>query len=153
MFKKTVTRMKTSFKILAGVLLLLIGLSAIYGGLNLMVYPNGTSLQLPLELLEHSPFKNYLVPGIILFIANGLLSLFVWVALISRLKKYPLYIFIQGNIVTGWIIIQLIMLQVVNVLNIIIGVTGLLLIFCGWILRYPTRDNATNGRIKFHEWA
>ena len=64
--------MKTFFKILAGVLLIINGMGALYGGLNLIVYPNGNSLQLPLEYLNHSPFNNYFIPGVILFVMNGL---------------------------------------------------------------------------------
>ena len=126
--------MKNSFKIFAVVLLLFNGAAAIYGGLNLVVYPNGTSLQLSPDLLQPSPFTNYFIPGLILFIANGLLSLFAGVTVIARLQKSYLYVFIQGCILTGWIIIQAFMLQTVLYYQVIFGITGLLLMLCGWKL-------------------
>lgn len=50
------------------VYLLLIGLSAVVGGLNLLLNNGGG---LPLELLANSPFTNYFWPGLILAIVVG----------------------------------------------------------------------------------
>jgi hypothetical protein len=66
--------MKTIVQVICFVLLLVNGLGALYGGFLLMVDPSGSKMQMPLSYLEHSPFSNYLIPGIILFIVNGLFS-------------------------------------------------------------------------------
>jgi len=126
--------MKTFFKIIAGALLIFNGMSALYGGLNLIVYSEGNSLQLPLDWLQHSPFDNYLLPGLILFTLNGLSSLFVCVAILLNSKKYPLLILIQGFILAGWIFTQMIMIQFVSYLQLLFGIIALLLILCGLIL-------------------
>jgi hypothetical protein len=62
-------------------LLLLLGISAIYGGYNLMTDPSGRQLQIPTEWLELTPFKTYLVPGSILFSVLGVFPLVVTVLL------------------------------------------------------------------------
>jgi len=56
-------------------LVLFQGLSGLAGGFGLMVDPSGTSMRIPLEWLEGSPFQSYLVPGLILFSVLGLFPL------------------------------------------------------------------------------
>lgn len=48
------------------------GLSGLGGGFGLMVDPTGTSMQMPLEWLEGSPFSTYFLPGLILFTVLGI---------------------------------------------------------------------------------
>jgi hypothetical protein len=130
-------RMKIFFKILAGALLIFNGMSALYGGLNLVVYPNGNSLGLPLDWLEHSPFENYFIPGLILFTLIGLSSLFICVAILLDSKKYALLILIQGTILAAWIVVQIIMIRFESYLQLVYGLVALLLIVCGRILIKP----------------
>jgi len=58
-----------------GVLQVFTALGAPAGGFGLVLEPSGANLGIPLEALEHSPFSTYLVPGIVLFMVNGLGSL------------------------------------------------------------------------------
>jgi hypothetical protein len=51
-----------------GILQLFIGLSAVGGGLGLVLEPNGSNLGMPLEMLKYSPFSDFLIPGIVLLI-------------------------------------------------------------------------------------
>src|SRR6266498_5301596 len=103
--------MKTFLKIFASLLLFVNGIGAIYGGWNLITHPDGSSIELSLQFLKHTPFNDYFTPGIILFIANGLFSLFVLATIIFHFKNYAGYIIAQGVILTGWIIIQIIMIR------------------------------------------
>jgi hypothetical protein len=57
---------------------------AIYGGLTLVIDPTGGLLQMPLTSLEGAPFKNYLIPGLILLIFLGLLPSFLLYPLIFK---------------------------------------------------------------------
>jgi hypothetical protein len=66
-------------------LLLFLGVSAIGGGLLLIISPSGKLLGgLPLSILEHSPFSDFLIPGIILFFILGLSPCFISIALIKK---------------------------------------------------------------------
>ena len=66
-------------------LLLFLGVSAIGGGLLLIISPSGKLLGgLPLSILEHSPFSNFLIPGIILFFILGLSPCLISIALIKK---------------------------------------------------------------------
>ncbi len=126
--------MKLFLKLLASALLLFNGIGAIYGGWHLMMHPDGSSIQLSMDWLEHTPFKDYLIPGIVLFIANGLFSMVVLCALIFKFRHYAWYIMVQGAILTGWIVIQVLMVQTIYFLHIILGIVGLLLIIIGALL-------------------
>ncbi|MBX2946201.1 MAG: hypothetical protein KF725_10230 [Cyclobacteriaceae bacterium] len=65
-------------------LLLFNGISACFGGYRLISKPDGSGLDMPVSFLEHTPFSNYLIPGIVLFVANGLLSLVVAFFVITK---------------------------------------------------------------------
>ena len=61
--------------ILLGCLQVFIGLGAVGGGLMLVLDPSGESMGIPLELLKDSPFPDYLIPGLVLLVVNGIFSL------------------------------------------------------------------------------
>ena len=116
------------------VLLFLNGSSAIAGGIGLIGDPSGKALGWTTEMLQHTPFDDYLIPGIVLFIGNGLLSILIAALTIKKKKHYPLYIIFQGSFLCGWIIAQIVMIRVYHPLHLICMVIGLLLIVCGYIL-------------------
>jgi hypothetical protein len=67
------------------ILLAFLGLSAIGGGGALILSPSGKLLGgLPLSILQNSPFGNFLIPGIILFIVLGLFPSFLVWALLKK---------------------------------------------------------------------
>ena len=126
--------MKTFLKIFTSLLLLFNGTGAVYGGVNLIMHPDGSSLRLSLDLLKYTPFKDYLIAGIILFIVNGLFSFFVLIKLLLNQKNYSWFVIAQGLILTGWIIIQVFLIQTVYFLHFILISIGIVLIVLGSIL-------------------
>jgi len=52
----------------------------------LIVSPSGDLLKMPLSLIEKSPFRSYLIPGIILFSVLGLAPSLLVFALIKKPK-------------------------------------------------------------------
>jgi hypothetical protein len=69
-------------------LLAFLGLSAIGGGGALIISPSGKLLGgLPLSILEHSPFNDFLIPGIILFVVLGLFPTFLIFALVKKITS------------------------------------------------------------------
>ena len=61
-----------------------LGIGAIFGGLVLVIDPSGGLIKMPLTLLENSPFNNFLIPGIILFVILGILPLIISYALMTK---------------------------------------------------------------------
>lgn len=83
---------------------MLVGLSAVAGGLCLLSAPRGGGiLQLPLSLLDGSPFSDYVIPGLVLCLVVGGSNV---AAAIPALLEAPAAIFaalIAGAIGAGWI--------------------------------------------------
>ena len=66
-------------------LLAFLGLSAIGGGGALIISPSGKLLGgLPLSILERSPFSDFLVPGIILFVVLGIIPSLLVLTLLKK---------------------------------------------------------------------
>lgn len=121
-------------RMLSILLLLFNGIGALYGSFKFITDPSGASLGMTLSLLEHSPFINYLIPGIILLIANGILSFVVIALILFKTNFYSLAIIAEGCILFGWIAIQVIMLRTVASLHIILWTFEVLLILSGVVL-------------------
>jgi hypothetical protein len=127
-------------RIFAFILLLFNGFGALYGGWQLISHPDGSSIGLPLELLKSSPFKDYLVPGIVLFVGNGLFSVFTAGAMPKKFRYTGWLICAQGVFLIGWLVIQIYLIQMLFIFHYIMGATGLLLACIGlWLMK---RDKA-----------
>ena len=61
-----------------------LGLGALFGGGALIVSPSGDLIGMPLLLLKSSPFRNFLIPGLILFILLGIMPCMLIFALIRK---------------------------------------------------------------------
>ena len=132
--------MKTWLKFIAAALLLFNGIGAIYGGGNLILHPDGSSIQLTMDWLEHTPFKDYLIPGIVLFIANGIFSFIALAAMLLKVNNYAWLVMAEGSILTGWIVIQMLMIQTVYFLHYVMGGVGLVLLVVGYALLKYNQD-------------
>jgi len=123
------------FRVIAIILLLFNAISAMLGGWSLMSDPSGESLEMPLRFLDYSPFKNFLVPGIILFITNGIFSLLFALMALLKFMNYSWLVIFQGFILVGWLTIQTIMIREFDgPLHLLYFSVGFLLIATGWIL-------------------
>lgn len=136
--------MKTQVRILAIGLLFFNGVSALYGGSILILDPSGEKLQLPVSLLSHSLFKNYLIPGVLLLLLNGFFSLTAIYLSIGKHRWYPQFIIYQGIVLAIWLTVQVNLLQIVNLLHYIMATVALLLIICGWLLGGLTQKKKSN---------
>jgi hypothetical protein len=57
---------------LLSLMLGLLGVGALFGGSMLALNPTGATMQWSLAMLEHSPFHDFLIPGLILGIVFGI---------------------------------------------------------------------------------
>lgn len=126
--------MRTIIRIVTILLLLFNGIGALYGGWSLMVYPDGSGMKMSTDLLQHSPFTDFFIPGLVLFIMNGLLSLLVTGLVLSSYSRYAFAVLLEGMILIGWLMIQMSMLRTIVPLHFIMGFVGLSLLVCGWLL-------------------
>ena len=121
--------------IAAIILLIVVALNAMAAGYSFIADPSGKGLGITTDYLRTSaPFKDYFIPGLALFILNGILSLVVAVLAIVKHKGYPLFISLQGGVFALWIIIQLLMVESFHPLHAIVAFIGLTLIILGWLI-------------------
>jgi hypothetical protein len=66
------------------ILLAFLGVGAIFGGVVLIISPSGKLFGMPLSILDNSPFNDFLIPGIILFLVLGLSPCLLAIALIKK---------------------------------------------------------------------
>ena len=57
------------------ILLALLAFNAFYGGISLMMAPDGSLLKMQPGWLDKSPFNSYFIPGFLLFLMNGIFCL------------------------------------------------------------------------------
>jgi hypothetical protein len=133
--------MRTALKIFTIALLLINGAGALYGGWSLMRWPDGSGLHISTSWLRYSPFDNFFIPGLILFCVNGVLSFAVLFSLLLKPQRSNALIIAQGLLLTGWIVIQVILLREIVGLHVIMGTIGLLLMACGYVLKHTEAEN------------
>ena len=77
--------MKPTFfrNILIG-LMTFLGAGAIFGGGALIISPSGELLGMPLSMIKDSPFPNFLIPAIFLFVFLGLAPCLLIFALVKK---------------------------------------------------------------------
>lgn len=131
--------MKIVRRLAIGVLAFL-GISSIVGAVPLILDPSGRLMHMPLVLLEHSPFRSFLIPGIILLLANGVLSLQVMYSAARRWSGYGWWVAFQGCVIGGWIVVEVIILRAAMWAHYFYLGIGLVLIVLGLML---TRDTQT----------
>ena len=100
----------------------------------MILHPGGSAF-MPLTLLDHSPFHSYLIPGIVLLAANGVLSLAVLWLVLMRNSYHGLWIVLQGAVLLVWLVIECWMLRTVVWLHWFYAALALVLIFAGSVLR------------------
>lgn len=122
-----------------GILQLFIGLGAVGGGLGLVLEPSGANLGMPLEMLNHSPFSDFLIPGIVLIIVNGLGS--ITGSLFSfKLFQYAAEIaLVLGAFLVAWILIQAYWIHAFHWLHALYLSLGIIEVALGWLLRNALR--------------
>lgn len=135
--------MQKIIKISVVTLLIFSSLSAIYGGLLLIIEPSGALLQMTPDVLKLGPLKNFLIPGIVLFTFVGISSLVIAVATIKNRVIAPLLIVFQGIVLVVWITVQVLVILQFNILQFIYSSLGILLVFLGSAMRKSLKKQKT----------
>jgi len=88
------------------------------------------------------PFTSFFVPGMILLLANGVLSLVVLIFTWRKVHGYGWWIALQGCVLGIWITVQVLMIRMVIWAHCVYWATALVLIVCGWLLTDDSPDEA-----------
>lgn len=87
-----------------------VSLGAIICGVLLILAPDGRHLQLSLSLLAKTPFRDFLFPGLILFLINGIGQGIAAVLTIRKHRQAGLIAGIFGVGLLIWIFVQVSMI-------------------------------------------
>jgi hypothetical protein len=112
-----------------------LGISSVIGAVPMILDPDGTPWQMPQSLLDRSPFDSYLIPGIILLIANGALSLSSLIAVVRRDPGYGWWVVLQGVVLAVWLVVEIAMIRHLWVGYFVFGGIAILLIVSGILLK------------------
>jgi hypothetical protein len=118
-------------------LLVLLGLGAVAGGGALLLGPDGAILRMPLSLLSGTPFRDFRLPGLLLFLFNGVYPLAVarWLwrppnwRWPQAVNPFPTLhwvwtaTLVAGVILTAWITVQIRLLGYLHPIQ---------LVYLGW---------------------
>jgi hypothetical protein len=147
-------------KVLKSLLCLLhlfLGINGLIGGTLLVLKPDGSLLGMQKDWLQHSPFGNYIIPGLLLAFFLGVVPLLTFIGLITNSKwEFPnilniyrdkqwTWAFSLYTGITGifWITIQLILTQYFWIQPVIIFISLFILIIClvPYMMEYFDIDN------------
>ncbi len=109
--------MKKLLFVTQGCIQILVGIGAAVSGMLFIIRPSGELLQAPVEMLAGSPFRDFFIPGIILFLVNGIGQLLAGVITLRRHRcaaftgavfgiGLMIWIFVQVNMIGGGHILQ-----------------------------------------------
>jgi hypothetical protein len=128
-------------------LLLLLAINAFYGGISLMLAPDGSLLGMQPGWLDKTPFSSYFIPGLLLLLMNGVLPLLALFGLITKNRTWFGWLNIYRNTYWGWtfsvysgiitniwIIVQQLMAEYF-ILQTIIAAVGLLILVAALLPR------------------
>ncbi len=98
--------MKKRAHIILGSIQIFVALGAIPAGLSMILHPDGTQLGMSIEFLQNSPFEDFYIPGLFLFVFNGVFHLTAAILSFFRRKYAGTMGLMLGTILVLWIILQ-----------------------------------------------
>ena len=125
------TQKHTSYSLYTLIILMLFqGISGLIGGVALVIDPSGELLQMPLSMLEGSPFDTFLIPGIILLTILGIFPMCVVYGLWVRLNWAWMGSLLVSAALIIWIGVEIWMVgyHTEPPLQLIYGLLGLILL-------------------------
>ncbi len=126
---------------------LFVAVTAIPCGIMLVGWPDGHLLQLPLTVLDHSPFSNFIIPGLVLLFAVGGTNALASIALLLRHRFAGMVAMAAGLCVIGWIAVQVLLTNVLFWLQPVYLAAGILILFCSLHLQQNAPGREAKNKI------
>lgn len=113
---------------------LFVAIGAFYGGASMLADPAGSPVGLPAPgAMPGLRFASYLVPGVVLLLANGLLPLAVALGSLTGRRWAIGGHMLAGMMLTGWIAVQVLMLGWISFLQPLMLAFGIAIFAAGWL--------------------
>ncbi len=121
-------------KTLLFMLLSFVAVTATISGLIMISNPDGKVMSLALSVLDVTPFKNFMVPGMALTTMGVINAIAVFFNLQRHTNRYN-WAMAGGAMVGGWIVVQIILIQTLHWLQFVYLCAGLLIILIAYQLK------------------
>jgi hypothetical protein len=121
--------------IILGLLQAFIGLGAMAGGFMFVKDPSGAAMGYTVSMLEGSIFPDFLIPGLFLFVVNGLGSLIGAVLSFIKNRNAGPAAIALGVILVAWIVIQVSIIRSTHWLQGVYFALGLVELVLGMLVR------------------
>lgn len=118
--------------ITSAILLLFTGITAISGGVALVIDTTGETIQFPQEArdaIHNSIFGSFLIPGLCLMLLIGVAAIVVAIGALKKSALYPYGLLYMGTALLIWLSVQLVFIEDRSPLQVLYGVLGLIFIF------------------------
>lgn len=117
-------------------LLVFLSMGSFVGSVPMIIDPAGNQFGfMPVSLLRYSPFRSFLIPGLLLLTANGLLPLYVLRQLQKRRPWFGLWVALQGCVLFGFEVTECLMLRMLIWPHYLYMSIAIALIVCGVFLQ------------------
>jgi len=108
----------------------------VFGALNAFAggyYGMSGAENVPKEWLEGSPFEDYFIPGLVLFVFVGGSFLAAAIAVFAKLHIARFTAFAAGAIVLGWLAVETAIIGYVSWMQPVTTIGGLLVLLFAWL--------------------
>jgi predicted MFS family arabinose efflux permease len=123
--------MKSILKLLTA----FVTLTAVAGGILMILEPGGSRLHLSRYLLRNAPFHDFLLPGILLFLVVGGFSGVALVCQLSRKRNWYNWTLAAAAVLLAYIVIQILIIGEWNWLQLFYLFTGGFMALLTWQLK------------------
>lgn len=113
---------------LLAALCIFVGLTAALGGAAFIARPDGSLVGMPLSVLDSSPFRDFLLPGLLLAILVGGTNALAGALVLAKHPKGDAEAIVSGALVSGWIVIQVLLIRSVHWLHVVYLALGIAII-------------------------
>ena len=107
-----------------------VGIGAMAGGLAALANP-ASPMGIPTDVLKYGPFRDFLIPGIFLFVFLGIFNIVCGILGLKYKTVAPILSAGMGGILCLWIVVQCIVMMDIEALHIIFFVIGALQVYLG----------------------
>lgn len=117
------------------ILISFVAITSLVSGLIIICYPDGSVMQMSTDLLKTSPFKNFLVPGIVLTVLVGGTNLLAAFFNMKRNSSRYDWALAGGIMTCGWVIVQMILINTLFWLQFVYLGVGIVIMLIAYQLK------------------
>jgi len=125
-----------------GIIQAFVAMGAIPAGLSMIFDPSGNGIGISTEILVESPFRNFFIPGIFLFVINGLFNILGAFFSFSKNKYAGVLGLGLGILLVIWICIQVYITGLIHFLQPLFFTIGIIEIILSYKYAYKAKSKS-----------